>query len=112
MPIQTFAMITLVSAQVGEVSQLTGSMPRPLSSELITPESLFSIQDQVEELTIKGSSHGTRKSARSVADSRKFWAKNTASAMPMLNWKISETPVNSTVWVSAGQNVGLSITVR
>src|SRR5690349_1369529 len=112
MPIQTFAMITLVRAQVGEVSQLTGWMPRLVSSELITPESLLSIQDQVEELTIKGSSQGTRNSARRVADSRKFWAKNTARAIPMLNWKISETPVKITVWVRAGQKVGLSIAVR
>src|SRR3954451_6164912 len=112
MPIQTFAMITLVSAQDGEVSQLTGSMPTPLSSELITPESLFIIQLQVEELTIKGSSHGTRNSARSVAESRKFWAENTASAMPIVSWNSSETPVNTTVCVSAGQNVGLPITAR
>src|SRR3954454_24498330 len=112
MPIQTFAMITLVSAQDGEVSQLTGPMPTPLSSELITPESLFIIQLQVEELTINGSSHGTRNSARSVAESRKFCAKNTARAIPIVNWNSSETPVNTRVWVSAGQNVGLSVTAR
>src|SRR3954454_10243049 len=108
MPIQTFAMITLVRAQLGDVSQLTGSIPNVLSSELTTPESLLSIHDQVDELTISGSSHGTRNSARSVAESRKFWAKKTARAIPIENWKISETPVNTTVCSSAGQNVGLS----
>src|SRR3954447_10953193 len=108
MPIQTFAMITLVRAQEGEVSQLTCGRWRAPSSELITPESLFIIQLQVEELTINGSSHGTRKSARSVAESRKFCAKNTARAIPIVNWNSSETPVNTRVWVSAGQNVGWS----
>src|SRR3954467_4699399 len=101
MPIQTFAMTTLVSAQDGEVSQLTGSIPTPWSSELSTPESLFIIQLQVEELTIRGSSHGTRNSARRVAESRKFWAKNTARAIPIVNWNSSDTPVNTTVCVSA-----------
>src|SRR4051794_21745163 len=105
-------MITLVSAQVGEVSQLTSGMPTLCRRAFTTPESLFSIQDQVDELTIKGSSHGTRNNARNVAESRKFWAKNTARAIPMLNWKISDTPVNSTVCISAGQKVGLSTTAR
>ncbi len=74
---------------------MTGSIPTAPSAELTMPESLLSIHDQVEAETISGSSHGTRNSARSVADSRKLLTKNTASAMPMVNWKISETPVNS-----------------
>src|SRR5690242_18668247 len=112
MPIQMFAMITLVSAQSGEVSQLTGSTPARPRVQLTMPESLLSIQDQVEALTIRGSSHGTRNSARSVAESRKLWAKNTASASPMANWKAMETNVNTIVWSNAGPNVGSANTVR
>ena len=54
------------------MSQLTGSMPTQPSAELTTPESLLSIHDQVDADTISGSSHGTRNSARSVADSGKL----------------------------------------
>src|SRR3954453_20630732 len=112
MPIQTFAMITLVSAQLGEVSQLTGAMPTALRAVLTMPESLLSIHDQVEAETIKGSSHGTRKSPRSVADNGKCRLKKTASAVPIENWKTSDTAVNSTVCQRAGPNVGFSTTVR
>src|SRR3954467_515040 len=105
MPIQMFAMITLVRAQLGEVSQLTGSMPMACSVKLTTPESLLSIHDQVEALTISGSSQGTRKSARRVAESLKFCAKKIARTIPMENWNSSDTPVNTTVCSSAGQNV-------
>ena len=90
MPIQMFAMITEVSAQAGEVSQLTGPMPTACRAELTMPESLLSIHDQVDADTISGSSHGTRNRARSVADSRKCWLKKTASASPMANWKTSD----------------------
>ena len=72
MPIQMLAMMTETSDQCGEVSQLTGAMPRPDSAEFTTPESLLSIHDQVEADTISGSSQGTRNSARSVADSGKW----------------------------------------
>ena len=91
MPIQMFAMITETSDQSGEVSQLTGSTPTSRSAALTMPESLLSIHDQVDADTISGSSHGTRNSARSVADSRKCWAKNTARASPIANWNTSET---------------------
>ena len=66
MPIQMFAMITEASDQVGEVSQLTGSMPTACRAALTMPESLLSIHDQVDADTISGSSHGTRNSARRV----------------------------------------------
>src|SRR4051812_11762092 len=112
MPIQMFAMITLVRAQAGDVSQLTGCPPRRPRAALTMPESLFNIQDQVEAETINGNSHGTRNSARNVAESAKCCAKKTASAIPMVNWKISETRVNVTVWVSAGPKAGSSSTVR
>src|SRR3569833_986892 len=112
MPIQTLAMITLVRAQVGEVSQLTGWMPSRPSVQLTTPESLLSIHDQVAADTINGSSHGTRNRARNVPESGKWLAKKTASAIPMLNWKISEMAVNSTVCSSAGPNVAFWTTVR
>src|SRR2546423_1883970 len=111
-PIQTFAMITEVRAHSGEVSQSTGPMPTACRTALTTPESLFSIQDQVDAETISGSSHGMRNSARSVADSRNPRAKNTASAMPIVYWKAKLTVVNTTVCHSAGANVGSSTTVR
>ena len=66
----------------------------------------MSIQDQVDADTISGSSHGTRNSARSVADSRKCRTKNTASAIPIVNWKASDTSVNTRVCTRAGTNVG------
>src|SRR5690348_1480723 len=102
MPIQMLAMMTDANDQRGEVSQLTGAMPTACSTEFTTPESLLSIHDQVEADTISGSSHGTRNSARSVADSRKCRWKNRASAMPMLNWTAMLMKVNTRVWVSAG----------
>src|SRR3954465_13724712 len=107
-----FAMITEVSAQVGEVSQLTGSTPITCRAELMMPESLLSIHDQVEADTISGSSHGTRNRARRVAESRKCWLKKTASARPMTYWKTRHTAVNTTVWSRAGAKVGSSKTVR
>ena len=72
----------------------------------------MSIHDQVDADTISGSSHGTRNSARSVAESRKCWWKNTASASPMANWNASDAAVNTTVCSSAGTNVGSARTVR
>src|SRR5919206_3815774 len=110
MPIQMFAMMTETSDQRGEVSQLTGATPRPCRIELTTPESLLSIQDQVDADTIRGSNHGTRNSARSVVDSRKCRWKNTARAMPALNCTAMEATVNTRVCVSAGPNVGSATT--
>src|SRR5205085_860669 len=94
-PIQMFAMITEVSDQDGEVSQLTGPMPTACRAALTMPESLLSIHDQVDADTISGSSHGTRNSARRVAESRKCWLKKTARASPMAYWKTSHTAVKS-----------------
>src|SRR5215218_6901585 len=111
MPIQMFAMMTEVSDHDGEVSQLTGAIPRVPRAELTTPESLLNIQDQVDADTISGSSHGTRNSARSVAESRNARLKNTASAIPMANWNTSDTTVNTIVWVSAGPNAASPITL-
>src|SRR5512142_255119 len=105
MPIQMLAMMTDTSDQRGEVSQLTGATPRPCSAEFTTPESLLSIQDQVDADTIRGSSHGTRNSARSVADSRKWRWKKTASAMPRVNWTAMDPTVNVIVWINAGRKV-------
>ena len=85
----------------------------PRSAALTTPESLLSIHDQVDADTISGSSHGTRNSARSVADSRKFRLKNTARASPMANWKTSETSGEDAACASApARRSGLSRTVR
>src|SRR4051812_2559601 len=103
-PIQMFAMITDHSDQAGDVSQWTGPTPNAPSRALTTPESLLSIHDQVEDETINGSSHGTRNSARRVADSRKFLRKNMARASPMPNWNASDTTVNTAVCHRAGPN--------
>src|SRR5690349_14676517 len=111
-PIQMLAMMTEVSDQRGEVSQLTGAIPTAWRRALTTPESLLSIHDHVEADTISGSSHGTRNNARSRVDRRKCWWKNTANAMPMLNWAAIEARVNSRVWVSAGPKVASVITCR
>ncbi len=112
MPIQMFARITATSDHVGDVSQLISGRPNAPRAELTTPESLLSIHDQVEAETIIGSSHGTRNKARSVADSRKLWLKNTASASPMTYWKAIDTNVKIAVWITAGQNVGSAKTSR
>src|SRR5689334_5444563 len=112
MPIQTLAMITDTSDQSGDVSQLTGPTPSAPSTLLTTPESLLSIHDQVDAETIMGSSHGTRKSARSVPDSRKLLLKNTASARPIAYWNAIDTTVKMPVWITAGQNVGSAKTSR
>src|SRR2546423_1401841 len=112
MPIQMFAMGTEISDQSGEVSQLTGSIPTAPRTLLTTPESLLSIQDQVDADTMSGSSHGTRNSARRVAESRKFCRKNRARAMPAVNCAAIDTTVNTMVCHSAGPNVGSSTTVR
>src|SRR3954447_24449680 len=90
-PIQMFAIVTEASDHAGEVSQFTGSTPTTRSAALTMPESLLSIQDHVDADTISGSSHGTRNSARSVAESGKCWRKKIARAMPMENWKSSDT---------------------
>src|SRR5689334_19339851 len=111
-PIQMFATITDTRDHCGEVSQFTGATPSPCSSEFTTPESLLSIHDQVEADTISGNSHGTRNNARSVDDSRKCWWKNTASAIPRVNWAAIDTTVKTRVWVNAGANVGSAITFR
>src|SRR5690348_11820076 len=111
MPIQMLAMTTDHSDQSGEVSQLTGPIPNQLSTALTTPESLLSIHDHVEPDTISGSRQGTRNSPLSVADSRKFFSKNSASASQMTNWKASDTSVNTTVCHSAGPNVASANTL-
>src|SRR4051812_25608006 len=111
-PIQTFAMITEVRAHCGEVSQFTGSIPTACRTALTTPESLLNIHDQVDADTISGSSHGTRNSARNVAERRKLRKKNTARARPAAYWKISDTTVNTSVCSSAVLNVGLCSTWR
>src|SRR6266568_3859187 len=106
MPIQMFAIVTDASDHFGDVSQSIGAIPRPCRAWLTIPESLLSIHDQVDADTISGRSHGTRNSARSVAESRKCLLKNTASPMPIQNWKNSETAVKISVCSSAGRNVG------
>src|ERR1041384_872514 len=106
MPIQMFAMVTATSDQRGDVSQLIGDAPSMRSTALTTPESLFSIHDQVDADTISGSSQGTRNSARRVIDSRKCWRKNSASTIPIANWNAIDARVNTAVWSSAGANVG------
>src|SRR6266511_4410478 len=106
MPIQMLATVTDTSDQAGEVSQFTVSSPNNARNALTTPASLLSIQAQVDADTISGSSHGTRKSARSVVDSRKFRAKNTASARPIPYWNTSDATVNRAVLRSAVPNVG------
>ena len=111
-PIQMLAMITEINDHVGEVNQSTDEPPTDFNAELTTPDSLLSIQAQVEADTIKGSSHGTRNSARRVAERRKFCAKNTASARPIVNWKAMETKVNISVWIRAGLKVGSRKIVR
>src|SRR4051794_2248036 len=100
------AMITDTSDQVGDVSQWIDWPPTALIIVLMTPDSLLSIQAQVDADTISGNSHGTRNSARNVAERRKCCAKNTASASPMPNWKTIETNVNTNVCSSAGRKVG------
>src|SRR5690348_11851221 len=65
MPIQMFAIRTETSDHDGEVSQSTCRPPMPWITEFTTPDSLFSIQAQVDEDTISGSSQGTRNNARS-----------------------------------------------
>ncbi len=56
--------------------------------------------------TISGSSHGTRNSARRVADSRNARAKNTAIARPIPYWNTNEAAVKTSVFVSAVTKVG------
>src|SRR5208282_2369826 len=100
------AISTAIRDQRGEVSQSIGAMPTACRKEFTIPESLLSIHDQVDADTSNGSSHGTRKSARRMPDSRKVLKKNTASPRPMANWKAIETKVNTAVLMSAGANVG------
>src|SRR3954453_10242228 len=104
-------MMTDTSDHCGEVSQLTGAMPRPDSTEFTTPESLLSIQDQVDAETISGSSQGTRNSARIRLDSGNRRWKKMASASPRLNCTAIDATVNTRVWVNAGRNVGWPITL-
>src|SRR5687768_14904392 len=111
MPIQMFAIVTDTSDHCGEVSQLTGSRPTTFSAVLTRPDSLLSSHAQVDAETISGSSHGTRNSARSVADNRKPRAKNSAAASPIVYWKNSETRVNRTVFTNAVRKVGSPNTV-
>src|SRR4051794_40701260 len=112
MPIQMLAMMTETSDQCGAVSQWTGETPKSCSTELTTPESLLNIHDQVDADTISGSSHGTRNSARNVAESLKLRKKNTARARPAAYWKIRDTTVKTSVCSSAVLNVGLCSTWR
>src|SRR5215203_1873167 len=107
-----FAMMTDTSDQSGDVSQLTASIPTSANAVLTTPASLLSIHDQVDAETMSGSNQGTRNSARSVVESRKWWLKNTASASPMVNWKNNDPTVNTKVCSSAGANVGSAKTAR
>src|SRR4051812_14532410 len=106
------AIVTDTSAHVGDVSQLTGSAPTMRRAALTMPESLLSIHDQVEADTISGSSHGTRNSARGGAERGKCWWKKPARAVPMVNGKTSDPPVNAAVCQTAGQKPGSLITVR
>ena len=73
MPIQMLAMMTEISDHCGRGEPVDRADPEPgQQAELTTPESLLNIHDQVDADTISGSSHGTRNSARSVADSGKL----------------------------------------
>jgi hypothetical protein len=105
-----FAMSTETIAHCGEVSQLTCGMPTIDSRALTTPDSLLSIQAHTDADTSSGSSHGTRKSARKVADSGNLRKKKTASASPIVNWNAMETNVKIAVLASAGANVLLWMT--
>src|SRR5690242_14282996 len=104
-------MMTETSDHCGEVSQLTGAMPRPDSTAFTTPESLLSIHDQVDAETISGSSQGTRNRARIRVDSGNRRWKKTASARPRPNCTAIDATVNTRVFLSAGVNVGWPITV-
>ena len=72
-PIQMLAMMTDHSDQVVDVVQPTLLIPTAFRPALTTPDSLFSIQDQVAPVTISGSNHGTSSSARKTLDNRKCW---------------------------------------
>src|SRR3954447_9085539 len=106
MPIQMFAIVTETSDHGSEVSQWMLLPPTARSSELTTPDSLFSIQAHTDADTMSGNSHGTRSSARSVPERRKFWLKNSASARPMPYWNSNDTPVKKTVCQTAAVNTG------
>src|SRR5687768_2455038 len=104
------AMSTETIAHCGEVSQLICGMPTACSSALTTPDSLLSIHAHTDADTSSGSSHGTRNSARSVADSGNLRKKKTASARPIVNWNAIETNVKIAVFASAGTKVLLWMT--
>src|SRR6188508_3160712 len=93
MPIQILAMSTETIAHSGEVSQLTWGTPKSSRPALMIPDSLLSIQAQIDAETRSGSSHGTRNSARSVPESGKLLKKKTARARPIENWNAMETKV-------------------
>ena len=57
-------------AHCGEVSQLIWVRPTASRPALTMPDSLLSIHAQIDAETSRGSSQGTRNSARSVADER------------------------------------------
>ena len=87
------------------LSHLIGSTPNRPRNRLTMPESLSSIHYQVEADTMIGSSHGTRNSARSTAESRKCWWKNTASASPIVYWKTRETTTKNAVCPRSARTV-------
>jgi hypothetical protein len=103
-PSQMFAMTTATMEVSGEVSQLIWPMPNALSAEFTMPLSLLSIHDQVEAETMSGSSHGTRKRARSTLDSGKLERKKTARASPRVYWKTMETTTKTAVFQRAAVN--------
>src|SRR4051812_27694607 len=102
-----FAIVTDASAHVGEVNQFTWSKPTARSAALTTPDSLLSSHAHVDADTISGSSHGTRNSARSVADSGNPRSKNTASARPSPYWNSRDTTVNTAVFTRVRRKAGL-----
>ena len=82
-------------------------MPKAPRKAFTTPESLLSIHAEIDGDTSSGNSHGTRKSARSVAASGKRREKKTARASPIANWNRIEPIVKTAVFQSAGPKVGL-----
>src|SRR3954447_6132251 len=112
MPIQMLAIVTETNDQGVEVSQWTLLPPNARSSELTTPDSLLSIQAQTDAETIRGSSHGTSSSARSVPESRKCCVKKSARARPMPYWNSNDMPVKNSVCQTASENTGSWTTVE
>ena len=112
MPIQTFTMITATSAYSGELSHGIGPSisPMPCRKPFRMPVSWSRIDFQVALATISGISHGSRNSARSTPLSGKLLWKNSASSMPMTNWKAIEATVKIAVLASALRKIGSATT--